>query len=210
MHNEGAAGNDVHAPAAVPVARAAPLQAIPVHPPTAPPDAGPALLTYAGYGTGIWREGALLAFQKGAVLATDRCVKCNAPAAGKPLRRHLSWHHPAIYFTLLLGVVAYIIVAVIVRKPAMLHIGLCRRHKFKRRLLIAAGLALFIGAFPFAVIAIDMESWLLAGFAMATFIGGLVFLMIASQIISAKKIDDHHAWVRGVGPEFLATLPGNA
>src|SRR3954468_23626244 len=50
----------------------------------------------------VWEDNGLLVLRKNAVLP-DRCVKCNAPAEGFRLRRNLSWHQPAIYLTIFIG-----------------------------------------------------------------------------------------------------------
>src|SRR6266446_5069294 len=54
-------------------------------------------------GGDVWQDRGLLVIRKGAVLP-DRCVKCNAPAEGYRLKRNLAWHQPAIYLTILAGI----------------------------------------------------------------------------------------------------------
>src|SRR5690349_16062585 len=76
---------------------------------------------------GIWRDGNRLVMYKGATLP-DRCVHCNEPANGRRLKRTLYWHHPLIYLVVLAGVLVYVIVALVVRKRAVVMIGMCDRH----------------------------------------------------------------------------------
>ncbi|HUY92595.1 MAG TPA: hypothetical protein VMV10_27900, partial [Pirellulales bacterium] len=58
-------------------------------------------------GDGVWRDGAVLAMHKRAVLP-DRCVKCNRPAGGGRLKRSLSWHHPAWFLLILISLWIYL------------------------------------------------------------------------------------------------------
>ncbi len=64
------------------------------------------------------------------------CVKCGAPANGKPVDKNFSWHHPALYLLILAGVLVYAIVAVIVRKSVRLRVPLCAQHAQRRSLAI--------------------------------------------------------------------------
>lgn len=63
----------------------------------------------------MWREGDVLVCTPGANLP-PRCIKCNAPA-DMPSRRYIfHWHHPVIYLALLMGVLPYVILAIVLRK----------------------------------------------------------------------------------------------
>ncbi len=86
----------------------------------------------------LHRKGKQLVVELGAVFP-DRCLKCNAPAEGFKKRFNVSWHHPALYLLVLLGLLIYVIVALVVRKTARLDIPLCPRHRALRRNLMLAG-----------------------------------------------------------------------
>jgi hypothetical protein len=73
-------------------------------------------------GSGVWRDQSKMVVSKGALLA-DRCVKCNAPATGPRLKKKLSWHHPAIFILIFVALLIYLIVAMILRKTAVLELG---------------------------------------------------------------------------------------
>jgi hypothetical protein len=53
----------------------------------------------------IFRKNKLLVMNKRARLP-DRCVKTNLPTTRR-LKRNLAWHHPAIYFTILISLWPY-------------------------------------------------------------------------------------------------------
>lgn len=138
----------------------------------------------------------------------DRCVKCNAPANGFRLKRVLYWHHPGFYFLIMCNLLIYAIVAMTVRKKAVLHIGLCEQHRAARKQAILIGwigslaglaLALFGGA------AFNSGWPVLIGFLM--FFGFLIYGLIKAPMVSAAKITKENVWLKGVHGDFLAGLP---
>lgn len=138
----------------------------------------------------------------------DRCVKCNAPAEAYKRRISMSWHSPMAYLFLLLGLLPYIIAALLMTKRLTVHVGVCPEHKRKRllaevwtTLTVLAGIGLLVAA-----ITIDGAGVLaLAGF--AVLLAALVYGLVAVRIVTPKKIDKQFAWVKGVSPDFLAQLP---
>lgn len=75
---------------------------------------------------GLWRKGNILVMHKNVQLP-DRCVKSNAPT-NRRLKRNLSWHHPAVFLSILISPLIYIILALILRKTANIYIGLSDEH----------------------------------------------------------------------------------
>ncbi|CAD0303894.1 hypothetical protein CFBP498_05000 [Xanthomonas hortorum pv. vitians] len=86
----------------------------------------------------VWREGDVLVCTPGADLP-PRCVKCNAPVDDLPRRYIFHWHHPVIYLALLMGILPYLILAIVLRKRSA-HVlslrparaaprTLCRHHE---------------------------------------------------------------------------------
>ena len=140
-----------------------------------------------------------------------RCVKSNEPADGR-LKRKLAWHHPGIYLTILLHIFVYIVVALILQKKATIYIGFSDEWFRKRRRAIAVGWALVVVGVAIVVAAGFMVNhdagvglagiWL--GIVLA---GGAIYGLVAARMVAAKRITDHYVWLKGVHPEFLATLP---
>lgn len=155
---------------------------------------------------GLWREGKKLVTRSETPFP-DRCVKCNAPANGFRLKRVLYWQHPAYYLLFLCNLLVLLIVILIVRKKAILHVGLCEAHRKQRYLAITlcvtgllGGVALLIGS------ALAESGWLaLAGAAL--FLAGAIWGIVRGRVIAASKIDRDHVWVSGVCREFLDELP---
>lgn len=161
---------------------------------------------------GLWRQGRLLVMDKSARLP-DRCVKSNEPATRR-LRRNLYWHHPAIYLTILLHLLIYILLALILRKTATIYVGLSDRYFAKRRRAMLIGWVLAVlsialigigignvepGAGPVPAVLIVSGVFL--------FLGALLYGLIGSRMVVAKRISDRYVWLKGVHPEFLADLP---
>jgi hypothetical protein len=158
----------------------------------------------------VWRDGGLLVFRKGARL-DDRCVKCNATGDGKFLRRRLSWHPEWIYFLVFLGLLVYVIVALVVRQTATLDIGLCARHRSLRNRRILAAWSMFIASMLAIMAAIAIQSETLSPvIGVVGFVGMLaapIYGAVAARMIVPKRIDAYFAWVKGVCPEYLDRLP---
>lgn len=181
--------------------------------PYAPPaaqllPAGPRFLNEDG----LWREGNLLVMQKGAELP-DRCLRCNAPAPGKRLKRTLSWHPGGWYLLVLFNLIIYLVVALCVRHTAKVAAPFCEMHRAKRRRAIAAGWIGSLGGIALAIFGGQAFGGSDSALGICIMLGLVVFLVsliggvIASQYLVPKRIDKHFVWLKKVSPEFLAPLP---
>src|SRR5258708_33936931 len=83
-------------------------------------------------------DGDKMIVPQGALLPTNICIKCGAPANGKPLKKNYYWHSQWIYI-LILSPLIYIIVAMIVRKQQLLYLPLCDEHRARRKRIILIG-----------------------------------------------------------------------
>jgi hypothetical protein len=164
---------------------------------------------------GLFRKDKQLVMDLGADLP-DRCVKSNQPAGGGRLRLHFSWHHPALYLVLLAGVLPFVIVALVLRKQATLDVGLSKKWRRRRRRAILVGwlLALLGVAIVIASVAVAADQrgptpWL--GWAILvgilTILGGAIYGIVGSRIVTPVRITDDYIWLKGVHPDFLVNLP---
>jgi hypothetical protein len=153
--------------------------------------------------TPIWRHGSTVVVPKEAVLP-DRCVKCNAPTSFK-LYRKLYWHPSGYYFLLFVNVLVYLIVAILIRKKAAAHVGLCDRHRALRMagFWVGWGGALLTLGSCTAGVATDQEGLLLLGF--LGFFPAILTGALWARVVVPYKIDDHYAWLR-VGKPFLESI----
>jgi hypothetical protein len=155
---------------------------------------------------GLWREGPVLVLLKSASLP-DRCVRCGAPSVTR-LRRTMGWHHPALGLLILAGCLVYVIVAMVVRKTAVVEVPLCARHKSQRTILglsgtaaLLLGLAIVVGT----LLANGHGAFVLFGVVLG--IAGLTAAGIGSRLVTPRKIDDHFVWIGGMHQGILAGLP---
>lgn len=156
-------------------------------------------------GSGVWRKKSTLVMSRDAVLPY-RCVKCNQET-DRRLKRRLTWHHPALYLIILVALLIYLIVALIVRKVAVVEVGLCEEHLAKRRrnVLITWALVLLgAGGFVLAIMNED-PTYLLGGFVL--FIAAIIYGLVAVRVVAPSKIDNQYVWLKGVNKDYLEELP---
>lgn len=170
----------------------------------APPKA--ALEDRTGTEAEMWREGKVLVMRKGGDFP-DRCIKCNAASVTPKRRYRLSWHSPWWYALILLAILLYAIVAMIVRKTATVHVGLCERHQ-KRvmwgRIVGWGGLAIELGLVLVSTSTGD-ASYALVALALA--LPWLIAAMVINRLVLPERIDDRYVRLKGCGPDFLRSLP---
>ena len=154
----------------------------------------------------LWRSGKTLVAARDAQLP-ERCVHCNTTANLRRLKRRLYWHHPAVYLTILVNLLVYLVVALIVRKTVQVELSVCHAHVVRRRWKIVLSWLLLL-AVPVSVgllIAYKVENalWILP----LLFLVSAVVVSLLSRLVYARKIDEKDVWVGGVCPEFLVDLP---
>jgi hypothetical protein len=155
---------------------------------------------------GCWRDGDVVVVTREGDLP-PRCVKCNAPA-GTPIKaRTLYWHHPALYVIALFALLIYLIVAVIVRKKAVLSPGLCPVHQRRRTLGLLLGWLSPIAGVVLLIMggSSDYCSVMVVGGLLI--MGGLIAGVVLARILYPERIDDAFVRLKGAGPAFLDSLP---
>jgi hypothetical protein len=183
----------------------------------------PEVLDYAGAARmqfaheGIWREGNLLVTTHNASLP-PRCVLCNAGADGEHRPRTYYWHHPALLLMIIFpGLLIYAIVALCVRKKAVLDVGLCQQHRKKRTTRIALAWLLALLGVASLIAGPVLDSSLHHNeLTILGVLGGVILIIVAIVVgftiggLKPKRMDHRFAWFTGCSPAFLAELPGRA
>ena len=109
---------------------------------------------------------------------------------------------------LLCNLLILLIVVLIVRKKAVLHIGLCELHRSQRKVGLAVGWSGAIGGIALIVVAIVLQSGWMALAGVAALLFGCIYGGIKASTVAASKITkDQNVYVRGAKREFLDTLP---
>ncbi len=160
---------------------------------------------YAGQ-EGVWQDGATLVMRKDAQLP-DRCVKCNDFTNGYKLKRNLSWHHPAVFLAIFFSPLIYFIVAMIVRKTATVHFGLCEPHRTKRRTGFIISWVLFGLSIACFVLAIAAENAGIILLSLLFFLAAIIYVAIVARVVAVMKIDEHYVWLKGLPQEYLSQFP---
>jgi hypothetical protein len=104
------------------------------------------------------------------------------------------WHHPGLYFLILLNILIYLIAALIARKKADVVLPLCTEHAESRKRAATIGGLLML--FPLMFF---------GGF-LGLLAGAIVNAVGANRIVP-KKIDDYYVWLKKVSASYLAALP---
>ena len=162
---------------------------------------------------GVWSEGQKIVTTDGTTFPA-RCVKCNAAASGEPLKRKLYWHPPSLYILIFvgllfhIGIIIYLIVAIIVRRKATVYMHLCPTHRQRRlyALIVRWSAVPVAMILSFAGIAYHTP-WLAA-------VGGLVLIMAVITGLTFGRVTrtalinkDKTVRLKGAGKEFIASLP---
>lgn len=157
-----------------------------------------------------WRDGKRMVIPVSGGELPPRCVKTNAPVSPAEVRhRTFFWAPTWIIVTILLSWIITIILYFVMRKKVIVPLPLSAEAN--RRINTGKWSAAGGAALGFVVIiagAIQIET------NPALIIGGVVLLLASlivglrfGRLLSITKIDNGRAWVNGVHPDYLASLP---
>ena len=135
---------------------------------------------------------------------------------GPALRRKLTWFHPLIYLSLFLGLLIFVILAIVLQKRATIYIGLSPQWYRKRRRAIwigwittLLGVATMAGSIAILARTNGDAGWAGWGIALGfiVLLGGAIYGSAASRMVTPVRITDEHVWLKGVHPDYLADFP---
>ena len=153
------------------------------------------------------REGSLLVISPETVLP-DRCVKCNAPAAGHRLVVKLKSGHTRAN---LIHLVLFLIFPILLlsSSQAEVEVGVCRRHLSRLRrtsaiggCVIVASLGLIVGGLAFW-----LDYWPVLAAGIVLLLAALIVMSLTGRLLTAARIEPRLVWIKGVCPEYLSSLP---
>ena len=169
----------------------------------------------AGFAPGqaaVMRQGSKLIIAaplpRQAAILPPLCVKCGAPADGKPVDKTYYWHHPALY-VLLLSPIIYAIVALIVRKTMRVYVQLCAVHAKRRSTAVTLSWVLpLVGVADIFVLAsLKVDGGLIALISTVLILTGLVVWAVVSYPIRPAMIDATRGEFTGACAAFLEHIP---
>src|SRR5262249_48368291 len=120
-----------------------------------------------------------------------QCIKCGAPANGKPLVKTFYWHHPALYLVILAGVLIYAIVAIVVRKSIKVAVPLCAEHAKRRSIAVTLAWVLpLVGIVDaFVLPQFNVERGLIALLTLALLLAGIIIWAVVANPMRPTMID---------------------
>jgi hypothetical protein len=145
------------------------------------------------------------------------CMKCGAPAV-TTVRRNFSWIPPWVIITILAGLLPYIIIALIFRKSAVVHVPFCAAHTWhwlKRSLIGWLGfLALIAAGIAFLVIGSNLNPQQANDYGFLLFMAWFGLLLVLIIIVSVlqttairpTEITDKSVTLVRVAPQFCAAV----
>jgi hypothetical protein len=161
-------------------------------------------------GGGVWNYGGILVMHKQAQLP-PQCIKCCAPAEGKPLKRKLTWHPGWVYLLILPGLLFYAIVAMSIQEKATISVGLCGKHRSRRRMHLWIAWLIFFASIAFFFIAANVPGREMpAYYALCGTLGLLIsatYALVIARLVTPHKIDPQYVWLNGVSREFAGQFP---
>jgi hypothetical protein len=155
-----------------------------------------------------YRVGKILVVPAGAALP-PRCVKCGVPVPGQFPAKNFRWHPSWVYLLIFIGVLFYIILALVMQKTARIAVPFCTRHRSWRTNMNIVAAVLLLGWIPEWVVLANLQvdgGWI-ALVTCSMILAGLIVLVIVSNSFSPVFIDRDRAKFKGAGESFLATLP---
>lgn len=137
------------------------------------------------------------------------CVKCGRPAAGAPVEKTFSWHPPAWYLLILVGLVIYVIVALVVRKTIRVGVPLCAEHAQRRSLWVTLSWFLpLVGiADAFVLPRFNVDPGWIVLVTVVCLLSGLVIWAVVANPIRPQSIDNFRAEFSGFAEPFLEQFP---
>ena len=154
----------------------------------------------------IFQRGNQLAIQKGLTLP-ECCIKCGAPATGRPIKRNLQWHPPWVSVLILVAVLIYIIVAMVLRKTGTIYVHMCEEHRQRRKIILLVGWITTPGLLIGGIAAgIYFENGGLAALGFLGFVVSLIVFLIIGKLVHVAEIDDQYVYLKKIAPNVMSNL----
>lgn len=144
-----------------------------------------------------------------AVLPPAMCIRCGAPADGKPLTKTYYWHHPALYLAILGGLLIYVILAVVLRKSIKVTVPLCARHRQRRSIAVTLAWVLPLVGIADAIIVpqFNVDVGIVVLLCVTLILAGIVIWAVVAMPIRPKKIDQFYGDFSGFCETYLQQFP---
>jgi hypothetical protein len=117
------------------------------------------------------------------------------------------WHHPALYILIAVGVLFYVILALVLSKSATIHVGLCETHAASRKRDIFITCVLVLLSFVSFYFAVATEQMMLLFAGLMILLGAAIYGIVKARVVAPQKIDDQYVWLTGINANYLQQFP---
>lgn len=163
------------------------------------------------------QDGKLLVVPVADARLPERCVKCNESTRERVTKSY-SWHPGILYVGILMGLIPYVILALIFSKSAKVELGVCKKCNSRSTvwfgiggLMLFGGIAAFFGGIIFGTSGPPgptQDAWLFGIFAgLPVAFVGMAMMGATNRVLVAKNIDDRYAHLAHANREYLEMLP---
>jgi hypothetical protein len=159
----------------------------------------------------MWHDGAFLVVRKGEAFP-NRCVKSNRPGDGRRVRQAVERSGEVGFLLHLWSPLVGALIDRRLRKCVTLEVGLSDQWRRKRRrAFFVAGTIILVSlaamAYGVTLMGRNLLGVGLTSFGLLFTLGGLLYGLNASTLLTAKRITANYVWLNGVHPDYLAELP---
>lgn len=136
------------------------------------------------------------------------CVDCGAEVdeMGERRDKTLNWIPPWTYIFILIGILIFVLVALVTQKKVKIEYSLCAEHsaRFKTRRLVNG--SVWILCILLIVGAIALQNAAMAVLIPIVAIAGIVTLIRAGERLKVVHVKNGEATLKGASPQFLAQI----
>ena len=180
------------------------------------PPAAPVLAYYAPTAAaviGIWNDHGRLLMHRQAKLPA-RCIQCNQPPHGPPIRLTVTWYSPWLYFLLLLtlpGLIALMAFMIFGQWKETLNLCFCKRHRRQRAFHLATvwglvGISFLAFLISPYVSNDDFQPILIVTAITLLFIAPM-YGFFTCRVLRPTKMNAEYIWLKGAAPDLVAEFP---
>jgi len=137
----------------------------------------------------------------------NRCVKCNEDVDHRRKRIKLTYVLPWAYLGLLGGVLPFVILAVVLRRTAVIELPVCSRHRATPWIHGSVGMVIIAAGVLAIPIGITQTSTGIGLAGVAGIFFGLGYIAILTPLVRPSRIEKAYVIVRGCHPKFLDHFP---
>lgn len=147
----------------------------------------------------------------------DRCIKCDQPVRYRLVECKLYWTNPFWIYLLIviifvappIGLFLFIFIGLMAQKKATITVGLCEKHRIRKRNAIIFGWSIFLLSMilVYFFYQIIFYSTAISIYFMLCVTLTTVISLSISRTVTPKRITEDYILIKGVSKEFISHFP---